>query len=96
MKKPPDAVFLAGDVLASGAVLEANRRGWKIPDRIAIAGSDDNELQACVSPPLTTLRFPRYEIGRRAAGLLRDRLQGSAHGPVVMDLGYEIIQRESA
>jgi LacI family gluconate utilization system Gnt-I transcriptional repressor len=91
-----EAVFLSGDVLATGALLEANRRGWKVPKRIAIAGSDDNELQECVSPPLTTLRFPRYEIGRRAAGMLLDRLAGRSSGPAIVDLGFEIIERASA
>jgi LacI family transcriptional regulator, gluconate utilization system Gnt-I transcriptional repressor len=90
-----DAVFLTGDVLATGAVLEANRRGWKVPDRVAIAGSDDDEFQANVLPPLTSIRFPRYEIGRRAAGMVTDRVLGRSTGPAVLDLGYEIIQRAS-
>jgi LacI family gluconate utilization system Gnt-I transcriptional repressor len=91
-----DAVFLSGDVLATGALLEANRRGWKVPERVAIAGSDDNELQESVSPPLTTLRFPRYEIGRRAAAMLLDRLGGRSDGSAVLDLGFEIMERDSA
>lgn len=90
-----DAVFLSGDVLATGALLEANRRGWDVPGRIAIAGSDDNELQECVSPPLTTLRFPRYEIGRHAAGLLLDRLSGRSSGQAIVDLGFEVVERAS-
>ncbi len=90
-----DAVFLTGDVLATGAVLEANRRGWKVPGRIAIAGSDDDEFQANVLPSLTSIRFPRYEIGRRAAGMVMDRVLGRSSGSAVLDLGYEIIQRAS-
>jgi LacI family gluconate utilization system Gnt-I transcriptional repressor len=90
-----DSVFLTGDVLATGAVLEANRRGWKVPDRVAIAGSDDDEFQANVLPPLTSIRFPRYEIGRRAAGMVMDRVLGRSTGSAVLDLGYEIIQRAS-
>ena len=90
-----DCVFLSGDVLAIGALLEANRRGWAVPARIAIAGTDDNELQENVSPPLTTLRFPRYDTGRRAAAMLMDRLSGRASGQAVLDLGFEIIERAS-
>ncbi len=91
-----DAVFLTGDVLATGAVLEANRRGWTIPSRIAIAGSDDNELQESVVPSITSIRFPRYDIGRRAGELLIDRVEGRGPGGAVVDLGFEIVQRESA
>lgn len=90
-----DAVFLTGDVLATGALLEANRRGWKVPGQIAIAGSDDNDLQECISPALTTLRFPRYEIGRRAASMLLDRLNSRLRGSAVVDLGFKIIERAS-
>jgi LacI family gluconate utilization system Gnt-I transcriptional repressor len=91
-----DAVFLSGDVLATGALLEANRRGLDVPNRIAIVGSDDNELQEAVSPPLTTLRFPRYQIGRRAAEMLMERLRNRSHDISRLDLGYEIIERASA
>ena len=90
-----DAIFITGDVLAPGAVLAANRLGWAIPGRIAIAASDDDEIQESVSPALTTLRFPRYEIGRRAAGMLLDRLQGRSSGSAVLDLGFQLIERGS-
>jgi LacI family gluconate utilization system Gnt-I transcriptional repressor len=92
---PPDAVFLSGDVLACGALMEAQRRGWSVPGDIAIAGSDDSEWQANMMPPLTTLRFPRHEIGRRAAAMLLDRLQGRSRGYAVTDLGFELLERES-
>lgn len=97
VKTRPDieVVFLTGDVLAVGALLEAHRQGWSVPGQIAIAGSDDSELQECISPSLTTLRFPRYEIGRRAAGMLLDRLQGRSSGSALLDLGFEIIVRAS-
>jgi LacI family gluconate utilization system Gnt-I transcriptional repressor len=90
-----DAVFLTDDVLATGAILEANRRGWRIPDDIAIAGSDDDEYQQNVTPPLTSIRFPRYEIGRRAAGMVMDRVLGRPRRRAVVDLGFEIIRRAS-
>jgi LacI family gluconate utilization system Gnt-I transcriptional repressor len=93
--KGVDAVFLTGDVLAAGAVLEATRRGWQVPGDIAIAGSDDNELQENLTPPLTTIRFPRYEIGRNAGRLLLDRVDNHSSGSVIMDLGFKIIERQS-
>ncbi len=91
-----DAIFLTGDVLATGAILEAARRGWKIPDKIAIAGSDDNELQECVIPPLTTIRFPRYQIGQDASRILLDRIHERSRAPIVLDLGFEVMVRDSA
>src|SRR5580698_6720633 len=94
-KHPVDAVFLTGDVLAMGAILEANRRGWKIPEQVAIAGTDDNEIQENLVPSLTSIRFPRYEIGQQAAGMLLNRFEGRSTGTGVVDLGFEIIERDS-
>ena len=90
-----DAVFLTGDVLATGALLEANRNGWRVPGDIAIAGSDDNELQECVSPALTSLRFPRYQIGCSAASMLLTRIGGGLPPAHIVDLGFQIIPRQS-
>jgi hypothetical protein len=91
-----DAVFRAGDVLATEAVLEADRRGWKVPERVAIAGSDDDEFQADVLPsadldPVSPLRdrpsSRRHGDGPAAAGPLG--------GPSGSRPGYEIIPRAS-
>ena len=91
-----DAVFFAGDVLAIGAALECQRRGWAVPGRVAIASFDDHEIGSQVSPPITALKLPRYEIGKRAAELILERLDGvERRKPVVEDLGFEIIARAS-
>lgn len=89
-----DAIFFAGDVLAIGALFEAQRRGWKVPTRIAIAGFDDLDILQHTVPRLTCLRLPRLEIGRRSAEALLDRVRGGG-GPVRLDLGFEVVQRES-
>jgi LacI family transcriptional regulator, gluconate utilization system Gnt-I transcriptional repressor len=91
----PDAIFFAGDVLAIGAVLECARRGWRVPDKVAIAAFDNIDLLGHLVPPVTTLRLPRHEIGRRSAEVLLDRIHGRAAGPVAVDLGFEIIHRAS-
>lgn len=89
-----DAIFFAGDVLAIGALFEAQRRGWKVPERIAIAGFDDLDILQHTVPRLTCLRLPRLEIGRRSAEALLQRLRGS-DAQVRLNLGFEIVQRES-
>ena len=89
-----DAIFFAGDVLAIGALFEAQRRGWKVPGRVAIAGFDDLDILQHTVPKVTCLRLPRLEIGRRSAEALLERLRG-AKAAVRLDLGFEVIQRES-
>jgi LacI family gluconate utilization system Gnt-I transcriptional repressor len=90
-----DAVFFAGDVLAAGALFECQRRGLAVPGRIAVAASDDNDLMQHMIPPLTTVRFPRYEIGVRSAEIIIARAQGEAAVSRSVDLGFEVIQRGS-
>jgi LacI family gluconate utilization system Gnt-I transcriptional repressor len=92
---PPDAIFFAGDVLAAGALFECQRRGWPVPERVALAAFDDIDMLRHAVPPITTLRLPREEIGRRSAEVLLDRIQGRSDERVAVDLGFEIIQRGS-
>lgn len=90
-----DALFCAGDVLAASALFECERRGWSVPGRLAIASFDDLDLMRHVNPSLTSLRLPRYEIGRRSAQLILDRIDERAMAVKIVDLGFEIVQRAS-
>lgn len=90
-----DAVFFAGDVLAIGALLECQRRGWAVPGRVAIASFDDVDLLRQLNPAITTVRLPRRDVGRRSAEILLDRIRGRSEERIAVDLGFEIIQRGS-
>jgi LacI family gluconate utilization system Gnt-I transcriptional repressor len=90
------AIFAASEVRAIGALLRCRRRGFDVPGRIAIAGFNDALLGAHLVPALTTVRVPRHAIGRRAAELIVDRLEGRSPESKIVDLGYEIVVRESA
>ncbi len=91
-----DAVFASSDTLAVGCLMEALRRGLKVPDDIAVAGFGDVELAAELVPSLTTVHVPRVEIGRRAAAILMEKIAGNYDGPTVVDCGFEIVRRLSA
>lgn len=90
-----DAIFFSSDTLAIGAVQECHRRGWAIPGKVAIAGYGDIELAGQLWPPLTTVKINRYEMGRKAATILLERLSGKAP-PTITGLGFEIVDRQSA
>jgi LacI family gluconate utilization system Gnt-I transcriptional repressor len=91
-----DVVFCSSDTLAIGAVQECHRRGWRIPERIAIAGYGDIDLAAQLFPRLTTVRVSRYEMGREAVRHLLRRLAGEEGLPRTVPIPFEIIERESA
>lgn len=90
-----DAVFCTSDVIAVGVLFEAQRRAIKVPGQLAIAGMDDQEVARECVPALSTIRMPRYEMGRRAAKMLCRRLEGSPVTEKIVDLGFEVVFRET-
>lgn len=71
---PPTAIICGNDVLAFGVLFECRARGVRVPDDISITGFDDLDLSVNMDPPLTTIRVPATEMGRRAAEYLLARL----------------------
>ena len=72
----PTAVLCGNDVLAFGALLEAQRLGIDVPKALSIVGFDDLELANQLQPPLTTVRVPAEEMWRTAGGRLLAALRG--------------------
>lgn len=69
LERLPSGVFCTNDLAAIGLVNELLRVGVKVPEEISVVGYDDIELAATSVVPLTTVRQPRHELGRTAAGL---------------------------
>ncbi len=70
--QPFSAVFAANDQSAYGAMMAMHRRGIRVPDDVSVIGIDDLPASAFLTPPLTTVHQPLYEVGRHAAcALLR-------------------------
>ncbi len=90
------AIFFANDILATGALLACQRRGWPVPERLAIAGFDDLEIASHIVPGLTTVRIYRREIGAEAGRLMLARIKNEEIVQPQLDLGFEIVSRESA
>jgi LacI family gluconate utilization system Gnt-I transcriptional repressor len=92
----PRALFLIGDVLAAGALFECQRQGVRVPQDIAIAAADDMEWLENTVPSLTTIQYPRYRIGMRAAERILAATRGQAPAPSHReDVGFTIAVRES-
>jgi LacI family transcriptional regulator len=77
----PDAVFCANDLMAIGALDVLRTLGRTVPDDVALAGFDDIEAAAMVTPPLTTVANPADATGAEAARLLAERMVGGYEGP---------------
>jgi DNA-binding LacI/PurR family transcriptional regulator len=68
--EPPTAVFAVSDRAAFGAMEAIKDAGLRIPDDISIVGIDDVRDSAYSSPPLTTYRVPKYDLGTTAVSIL--------------------------
>lgn len=90
-----DAIFFCNDDLAQGALLAALRLGVPVPQRVAIAGFNDLTGSDQMLPSLTTVRTPRAKIGEAAATMLVALIRGEAQPQQLIDLGFEVVQRES-
>ena len=90
-----DAVFVASDLMAEGALRTLRQSGRRVPDDVAVVGFDDIELARYTEPPLTTVRQPIEEIGRRLARQLL-RLAAGDEIESALILPTELIVRESA
>ncbi len=91
-----DAVFCSSDLLALGVLTEARARGLDIPRDMAVVGFGDLDFAADTLPALTTVRIDGQAIGRQAARFIVERAQGRAVEPRVVDIGFSIVERDSA
>ena len=88
-----EAVFAVNDVMAVGAMAALREQGHQVPQDMALAGFDDIATLRDVQPPLTTVRLPLVQIGRRALELALDQQDG--HPPVAVTVGGEVVVRAS-
>ena len=90
-----DAIFFCNDDLAQGALMAALRKGISVPGQVAIAGFNDLTGSDQMLPALTTVRTPRAQIGQAAAHMLLTLMQGGQPERAQLDLGFDIVQRQS-
>ncbi len=90
----PDAIFIASDLMARGALSVLANAGIRVPDDIALMGFDDSPVATSVTPQLTTMRQPSFAQGERMATVLLDLLAGR-HPRHVTILETELVVRES-
>ncbi|WP_417827988.1 LacI family DNA-binding transcriptional regulator [Thalassospira sp.] len=90
-----DAVFCNNDDLALGALFGCQKAGISVPDEMGIIGFNDLEMMAASYPSLTSVRTDRYGIGKHAGFLIQSALDGETPDQKIIDVGFELQQRES-
>lgn len=91
-----DAVFAVNDPAAIGAMKAIWQAGLRVPDDVAVVGAGDVAYSDLIRVPLTTVRWSKRDLGRRAAELILDQIDGDDEvQPQRVIVPPEIVVRES-
>jgi LacI family transcriptional regulator len=95
--RPPTGVFVSNINQALGALAAAKRHGVQVPGTMSLITYDDDALAEYLDPPLTAVRMPMGELGRRAVDILLDLIAGDDGRPdVVLETPPLLVRRSSA
>ena len=96
LPEPPDAVYCFNDLLALGALHALHRRGVRVPEDIAVIGTDDIVESSYSTPTLSTVAQDTAEIAALAVDVLLERIgDGSGGPPREVVAGFTLKVRQS-
>lgn len=95
LEKHPDAIFIASDIMAIGALRAIREAKLTVPDDIAIVSFDDVPPAAQANPRLTTVRQPIRRMGIKLVETLVDIMENGTKPPRRVLFGTELVVRES-
>ena len=95
LEHPPSAILTGNNLITLGVLEAIHNKGLSIPGDISVIGFDDMPWSDSLNPPLTAVRQPAYEIGRRAAELLCQRIDEQDLPSAQLELKTELIVRNS-
>lgn len=96
LKRHPEvtAIFCGNDKMAIGALHYLSSKGIKVPEQVSVVGFDNMQHAAFVTPSLTTVHLPLYQVGGMACERLIDRIRGRIE-PVAEVLPTHLVVRNS-
>jgi len=83
MKKRPDAIFAISDRIAIGAMLAIREKGLQMPNDIGLVGFNNEPTVQLVTPAVSSVEMPSFELGKLACKLLIEKMQ--KHGVIPED-----------
>lgn len=90
-----DGIFTANDVMGVGVLRAASSLGLKVPDDLSVIGFDGIELGETTFPSLTTMAQPIYQIGKRAAEILIEKIEKPGSVIESEEHSVQLMKRES-
>lgn len=95
MDTPPDGLYVTNDMIAIGVMAALSERGIRVPEDVSMIGTDNIAFSAMVSPGLTTIEQPSFEMGRLACRMLTDMLGEEERDPLSVTLEPSLVERGS-
>lgn len=95
MAERPTALFCMNDEMAIGAIQALQNHGFKVPEDLSVTGFDDINYAKYWSPGLTTIAQPAEAIGRAAAKMLINIIEGNPPQEAELVLPTEFVCRQS-
>ncbi|MEO7221406.1 MAG: LacI family DNA-binding transcriptional regulator [Devosia sp.] len=94
-RRQPTAIFCGNDRMAIGCYEALKQLGLRIPEDVSVVGFDDEDLASHIMPKLTTLKFPRRQMGAWAAerAMAPDHERSESHR--IVKLECELVERQS-
>lgn len=96
-KDRPDGIFTISDRLAVGAFLALRERGVAVPQEVALVGFNDEPVASLLSPALSSVSQPAFEMGKMAAQLFVEQLNSDQQfSPRTVVMKPTLVVRESS
>jgi len=95
LPNPPTALFAMHDLIAIDALQAAFDRGLRVPQDISIASFDGIQATQITQPPITTVRQPITDIGKRAVEMVLAHIQDRSLAPMREIVSVQLVVRES-
>lgn len=91
-----DAIACSSDTLAHGVIIEAGIQYISVPNKLSVIGFGDLDIAKDTYPALTTIQIDRWKIGKDAATMLMNKIEGKSIDNPIMDIGFSLVIRQSA
>jgi DNA-binding LacI/PurR family transcriptional regulator len=95
LPEPPDAIFATNHSAVIGALQAIRSLGKAVPEEVAVIGFDDYPWMSLLDPPLTTIAQPMYRLGKLAAELLIQTIEGQVKEPKSIVVETSFMHRKS-
>lgn len=90
-----DGIFAGNDLMGAGVLNAAAALGKKVPDELAVIGFDGTAMGQTVTPTLTTMAQPIYDIGAKAAEIVMKQIKTDDSTVLTEEFNVQLIERQS-